>query len=57
MRYAVLVILDTRDQPRHIRDEIVSTLEYEHRTTVAYLTVLNRDGRKLAVHDRKEKSK
>lgn len=57
MRYAVLVIVDTQEKPRRIRDEIVSALEFEHRTSVNYLAVLMRSGRKAAVYDRKEKRK
>lgn len=56
-RYAVVVMVDSDDGPKQILNEIVSTLEYEHRSTVRSVVVLNEDGKELAVHDRKEKKK
>jgi len=55
-RYAVVVMVDSDDDPRAVLNEIVSTLEFEHRSTVRSVVVLNEDGKELAVHDRKEKT-
>ena len=56
-RYAVVVMVDSDDGPQEILNEILSTLEFEHRSTVRSVVVLNEDGRELAVHDRKEERK
>lgn len=56
-RYAVVVMVDSDDGPREIVDEIVSTLEFEHRSTVRSVVVLDENGTELAVYDRKEKTK
>ena len=57
MRYAVVVMLDTDDDPKEIANEIVSGLEFEHRTTVRSVVVLTEDGEEVAVYDRKEEEK
>ena len=56
MRYAVIAFLETRESPRHIRNEIVSTLEFDYRTTVESLVVLTKTGDTVAVYDRKEQT-
>lgn len=56
-RYAVIVMVDSDDGPQELLNEILSTLEFEHRSTVRSVVVLNEDGEQLAVHDRKEKMK
>lgn len=53
-RYAVVVMVDSDDGPQEILNEIVSTLEFEHRSTIRSVVVLNEDGKELAVYDRKE---
>ena len=57
MRYAVVVMLDSDDDPTEIANEIVSGLEFEHRTTVRSAVVLTEDGREVAVYDRQEEGK
>ena len=57
MRYAVVVMLDTEDDPKEIATEIVSSLEFEHRTTVRSVVALTEDGKEVAVYDRKEETK
>ena len=57
MRYAVVVMLDSDDDPTALANEIVSGLEFEHRTTVRSAVVLTEDGREVAVYDRKEEGK
>ena len=54
MRYAVVVMVDSDDGPQELLNEIVSTLEFEHRSTVRSVVVLNEDGKELAVHDKEE---
>ena len=56
-RYAVVVMVDSDDDPKEVLNEIVSTLEFEHRSTVLSVVVLDDDGKELAVHDRKERTK
>lgn len=56
-RYAVVVMVDSDDGPREVLNEIVSTLEFEHRSTVRSVVVLDEDGTELAVYDRREKTK
>ncbi len=55
MRYAVIVIVDSDDSPQEILDEILSTLEFDHRSTVQSVVVFNDDGEELAAHNHKEK--
>ena len=55
MRYATVVMLDTDLDPKELANEIVSGLEFEHRTTVRSVVVLTEDG--VAVYDRKEEEK
>ncbi len=57
MRYATVVMLDTDDDPKELANEIVSGLEFEHRTTVRSVVVLTEDGEEVAVYDRKEEEK
>ena len=57
MRYAVVVMLDSDDDPPEMANEIVSALEFEHRTTVRSAVVLTEDGEEVAVYDRKEVGK
>ena len=57
MRYAVVVMLDTDDDPKGLANEIVSGLEFEHRTTVRSVVVLTGDGAAVAVYDCKEGEK
>ena len=40
-RYALVVMVDSDDGPRAIVNEIVSALEFEHRSTVRSVVVLN----------------
>ena len=47
-------MLASSDPPRIIRNEIVSALEFEHRTTVHSAVVLTETGRRVAVYDHKE---
>ena len=54
MRYAVVVLLDTDDDPTGLANEIVSCLEFEHRTTVKSVVAQTEDGEAVAVYDRKE---
>lgn len=54
-RYAVVVMVDSDDAPQQILNEIVSTLEFEHQSTVLSVVVLDDGGRELAAYDRKEK--
>ncbi len=56
-RFAVVVMVDSDHGPQEFLNEIVSTLEFEHRSTVQSVVVLNEDGLKLAVHSNKEKRK
>lgn len=57
MRYATVVMLDTDDDPKELANEIVSGLEFEHRTTVRSVVVLTEEGEEVAVYDRKEEEK
>ena len=57
MRYAVVVMFDSGDDPTELPNEIVSGLEFEHRTTVRSVVVLTEDGDEVAVYDRKEEGK
>ena len=57
MRYATVVMLDTDLDPKELANEIVSGLEFEHRTTVRSVVVLTEDGEEVAVYDRKEEEK
>ena len=54
MQYAAVVMLDTDDDPKEIANEVVSGLEFEHRTTVRSVVVLTEDGKQVAAYDRKE---
>ena len=54
MRYAVVVMLDSEDDPTEIADKVVSELEFESRTTVSSVVVLTEGGDEVAVYDRKE---
>jgi hypothetical protein len=57
MRYAVVVMLDTDDDPKGLANEIMSGLEFEHRTTVRSVVVRTEDGEAVAVYDRQEGEK
>jgi hypothetical protein len=57
MRYVMVVMLDTDDDPKGLANEIVSGLEFEHRTTVSSLVVRTDDGEAVAVYDRQEGEK
>ena len=57
MRYAVVVMLDSDDDPTEIANEIVSGLEFDHRAAVRSVVVLTEDGAEVAVYDRKEERK
>ena len=52
--YALVVMLESADRPRTILNELVSNLEFDHCTTIGYAVVLTRNGRNVAVYDRKE---
>ena len=54
-RYALVVMVDSDDAPQAVLNEIVSTLEFECRSTVRSVVLLNEDGKELAVYDRREK--
>ena len=56
MRFALIVMLDSEDEPKHLANEVVSALEFDHRSTVKYAVVLTDDGQEVAVYDRKEKT-
>ena len=56
MRFALIVMLDSADEPQTLANEVVSALEFDHRTTVKYAVVLTDDGQEVAVYDRKEKT-
>ena len=56
MRFALIVMLDSEDEPEQLADEVVSALEFDHPTTVRYAVVLTDDGQEVAVYDRKEKT-
>ncbi len=56
-RYAVVLMVDSDDSPSEVANEIVSTLEFEHRSTVRSVVVLDEDGTQLAVHDSREKTR
>ena len=56
-RYAVVVMVDSDDGLHEVVNEIVSTLEFEHRSTVRSVVALDDDGKELAVYDRKEEEK
>lgn len=53
-KYAVVVMINSDDGPQDVLNEIVSTLEFDHRSTVRSVVVLNEDGEELAIYDRKE---
>ncbi len=55
-RYTLVVTVDSDDDPREVVNEIVSTLEFEHRSTVHSVVVLNENGNVLTIHDPKEKT-
>lgn len=57
MRYAVIVMLDTDDDPKGLANEIVCGLEFEHRTTVRSVVVRTDDGEAVAVYERQEGAK
>lgn len=57
MRYVMVVMLDTDDDPKGLANEIVSGLEFEHRTTVRSVVVRTNDGEAVAVYDRQEGEK
>jgi hypothetical protein len=57
MRYAVVVVLDTDDDPKRLANEIVSGLEFEHRTTVRSVVVRTDDGEAVAGYGRQEGEK
>ena len=50
-RYAVVLMLDSDEEPGIVLAEIVSTLEFDHRTTVRQATLLNEEGEELAKHE------
>lgn len=54
MRYAILAFVDSEDAPEGILDEIVSDLEFDHRTTVIAVQVLTEDGNLVAVYEPKD---
>jgi hypothetical protein len=56
MRLAVIVMLDSDDEPNQVVGEVVSALEFDHRTTIKYAVVFTDDGEQVAVYDRKEKT-
>ncbi len=55
-RYALVLMVDSEDDPEELVNEIVSTLEFDHRSTIRSVVLLDEDGKELAVHDRKEKT-
>ena len=57
MRYAVVVVLESDDDPKALPNEIVSGLEFDHRAAVRSVVVLTEDGDEVAVYDRKEERK
>ena len=56
MRFALIVMLDSEEEPKQLANEVVSALEFDHHTTVKYAVVLTDDGQEVAVYDRKEKT-
>lgn len=54
--YTLVVTVDSDDYAGGVVDEIVSALEFDHRSTVHSVVVLNENGHILAIHDRKEKT-
>ena len=54
MRFALIVMLDSGDEPEQLVSEVVSSIEFDHRATVRYVVVLTDDGVQVAVYDRKE---
>lgn len=52
--YALIVMVQSVDPSRRILDDVVSNLEFDHRTTVLCAVVLTPNGKKVAVYDRKE---
>lgn len=54
MRFALIVMLDSGDEPEQLVSEVVSSIEFDHRATVRYAVVLTDDGVQVAVYDRKE---
>ena len=56
MRFALIVMLDSEDEPKQLANEVVSALEFDHRSTVKYAVVLTDEGQEVAVYDRKEKT-
>jgi hypothetical protein len=55
-RYAVVVMVDSDDGPMEVAKEIVSALEFEHRSAVRSVSVLDEDGKEVAVYKRKEQT-
>ena len=54
MRFALIVMLGSEDEPEQLVSEVVSALEFDHRTTVRYAVVLTDEGNEVAVYNRKE---
>lgn len=57
MRYTVVVMVETELKPGHLRDEVISALEFDHETTTESVVVLTLKGKQVAAYDRKEKGK
>ncbi len=47
MRFALIVMVDSDDEPERLVKEAVSTLEFDHRSTVRYAVVLTDDGEEV----------
>jgi hypothetical protein len=54
MRFALIVMLDSDDEREKLVNEVISSLEFDHRTSVRYAVVLTDDGEE--VYDRKEEN-
>ena len=47
MRFALIVMLDSDDEAEQLVKETVSTLEFDHRSTVRYAVVLTDNGEEV----------
>ncbi len=47
MRFALIVMLDSDDEPERLVKETISTLEFDHRSSVRYAVVLTDDGQEV----------
>jgi len=54
--YTLVVKVDSDDAPEGVANEIVSTLEFEHRSAVRSVSVLDQDGKELTIYNHKEQT-